>query len=185
MEEMKEEAGQRHRAESIRINRLRQIDSAIIRALEAAGINFICSVPCALLSGVIDGISKRKSITHVPVTREEEGVGICAGAFLGGAKPALFMQNSGLGNSINALLSLTKLYHIDLLLVIGYRGRRGEEQIHAQIPMGTATTKLLTIIGAKYKIITRARDIDSIKSAIKPGKGIRAVLLTPTVWEKV
>ncbi|HKM77421.1 MAG TPA: sulfopyruvate decarboxylase subunit alpha [Candidatus Bathyarchaeia archaeon] len=184
MEEMRGEADQRHRTGSIRI-RSGQIDSAIIAVLETAGINFICSVPCALLSGIIDRISKRNGITHVPVTREEEGIGICAGAFLGGAKPALFMQNSGLGNSINALLSLTKLYHIDLLLVIGYRGRRGEEQIHAQIPMGTATTKLLTIIGAEYMIVTRARDIGSIKPALSSGKGIRVILLTPTVWKKV
>ena len=54
-------------------------------------------------------------IRHVPVTREEEGVGIAAGAALAGGKPLLLMQNSGLGNCVNALASLTGLYELPLV----------------------------------------------------------------------
>src|SRR5208282_10079 len=111
------------------------VDASIVKALVNSGTNFVCSVPCSLLSGVLDELSKgRTMITHVPVTREEEGVGICAGAFLGGGRPALLMQNSGLGNSLNALLSLTSFYELGLFLLIGFRGRVAEERIRAQVP---------------------------------------------------
>ena len=160
------------------------IDRKIVKALENAGVNFYASVPCGLLDGILKIINHEKSVTHVPVTREEEGVGICAGAYLGGVTPALLMQNSGLGNSVNALLSLTGLYHIGLLLVIGYRGRRGEEQIEAQIPMGTATTKLLDIVQARYMIIDQERGVETITSFAKQTRDeIRAVLLSPKVWK--
>ena len=160
------------------------IDRKIVKALENAGVNFYASVPCGLLDGVLKIISHEKSVTHVPVTREEEGVGVCAGAYLGGATPALLMQNSGLGNSVNALLSLTRLYQIGLLLVIGYRGRRGEEQIEAQMPMGTATTKLLDIVQARYMIIEQERGVETITPFAKQTRDeIRAVLLSPKVWK--
>ena len=80
---------------------------AIYDGLKDAGIDFIVSVPCANLSKILEMIDKDEDIIHIPVTREEEGIGICAGAYLGGKKPAILMQNSGLGNSINALKSLT------------------------------------------------------------------------------
>jgi sulfopyruvate decarboxylase subunit alpha len=161
-----------------------RIDHRIVDTLANVGIDFCASVPCGLLDGVLQLIAGRKAITQIPVTREEEGVGLCAGAYLGGAKPALLMQNSGLGNSINALLSLTRLYHIGLLLVIGYRGRLGEEQIEAQMPMGAATTKLLDIVQAEYTVVERESDIERIATvAEQSGDGIGAVLLTPQVWK--
>lgn len=122
---------------------------------------------------------------HVPVTREEEGVGICAGAYLAGARPVLVIQNSGLGNSLNALLSLTKFYQLGLLLLIGYRGRVGEERVAAQIPMGKATEKILRIAGAETCIIEEPADIDEIRrlalDAYEKGR-ITAALLTPRLW---
>jgi len=161
-----------------------RIDQKIVETLANVGIDFCASVPCGLLDGVLQLIAGRKAIIHIPVTREEEGVGLCAGAYLGGAKPALFMQNSGLGNSMNALLSLTRLYQIGLLLVIGYRGRHGEEQIEAQIPMGAATTRLLDIVQAKYTVVERESDIEQIATVAEhSGDGIGAVLLTPQVWK--
>ena len=61
---------------------------------------------------------------------------------MGGKRPALLMQNSGLGNSINALASLDFLYNIPLLMIISHRGCEGEP-IVGQIPMGRLTPKLL------------------------------------------
>jgi sulfopyruvate decarboxylase subunit alpha len=82
------------------------------------------------------------AIIHVPVTREEEGVGLCAGAWMGGRKPALLMQNSGLGNCINALASLDLLFGIPLLMIISHRGSAGEPMV-GQMPMGRLTSRLL------------------------------------------
>ena len=87
---------------------------AIYNGLKDAGIDFIVSVPCVNLSKLLNMIDEDDSITHIPVTREEEGIGLCAGAYLGGKRTAILMQNSGLGNSINALKSLTELYGFPL-----------------------------------------------------------------------
>jgi len=112
------------------------IEDAIVDIMLAEGIDFVCSVPCNMLAGVLKRI-EQAPVLHVPVTREEEGVGIAAGASLGGKRPALLMQNSGLGNSLNALLSLTKLYSLPLPLIISQRGGKGEKVI-AQMPTGKA-----------------------------------------------
>ncbi|MCX6675720.1 MAG: sulfopyruvate decarboxylase subunit alpha [Methanothrix sp.] len=115
---------------------------AVYRGLKRAGIDFAASVPCINLQQLLHQIEADHEIIHVPVTREEEGVGLCAGAWMGGRKPALIMQNSGLGNSINALASLDFLYDIPLLMIISHRGCEGET-IAGQVPMGKLTPKLL------------------------------------------
>ena len=115
---------------------------AIFNGLKDVGIDFIVSVPCVNLSKLLNMIDEDEEIIHIPVTREEEGIGICAGAYLGGKKPAILMQNSGLGNSINALKSLTELYEFPLLMIMSHRGTEGES-ICGQVPMGESTPRIL------------------------------------------
>ncbi len=122
---------------------------AIFDALKDTGIDFIVSVPCVNLSKLLNMIDEDEEIIHVPVTREEEGIGICAGAYLGGKKPAILMQNSGLGNSINALKSLTELYKFPLLMIMSHRGTEGEN-ICGQVPMGESTPKILEAMDFKF-----------------------------------
>jgi sulfopyruvate decarboxylase subunit alpha len=121
----------------------------VYRGLKRSGIDVVTSVPCVKFGPLIDLITQDPEIRHVPVTREEEGVGVCAGAFMGGRRPALLMQNSGLGNCINALASLDLLYEIPLLLVVPHRGTEGEK-IAAQVPMGRATVPLLDVLGIEH-----------------------------------
>jgi sulfopyruvate decarboxylase subunit alpha len=115
---------------------------AVYRGMKRAGVDFVASVPCINLQELLSMVDADLEIKNVPATREEEGVGICAGAYLGGKKPVLMMQNSGLGNSINALASLNSLYKIPLLMIISHRGGKGET-IVGQVPMGKLTPKLL------------------------------------------
>ncbi|MCR5026802.1 MAG: sulfopyruvate decarboxylase subunit alpha [Methanobrevibacter sp.] len=115
---------------------------AIYNGLKDAGINFIVSVPCVNLTRLLNLIDEDENITHIPVTREEEGIGLCAGAYLGGMKTAILMQNSGLGNSINALKSLTELYEFPLIMIMSHRGTEGES-ICGQVPMGQSTPRIL------------------------------------------
>ena len=122
---------------------------AIFDALKDVGIDFIVSVPCVNLSKILNMIDDDEEIIHVPVTREEEGIGICAGAYLGGRKPAILMQNSGLGNSINALKSLTELYEMPLLMIMSHRGTEGES-ICGQVPMGKSTPRLLEAMDFQF-----------------------------------
>ena len=122
---------------------------AVFDAIKDAGIDFIVSVPCVNLSKILNMIDEDEKIIHVPVTREEEGIGICAGAYLGGKKPAILMQNSGLGNSINALKSLTELYEMPLLMIMSHRGTEGES-ICGQVPMGESTPRILEAMDFRF-----------------------------------
>jgi len=122
---------------------------AVYRGLKRAGIDFAASVPCINLQQLLHLVVDDHEIIHIPVTREEEGVGLCAGAWMGGRKPALIMQNSGLGNSVNALASLDFLYEIPLLMIISHRGCEGET-IAGQVPMGKLTPKLLDAVEVPY-----------------------------------
>ncbi len=122
---------------------------AIFDGLKDVGIDFIVSVPCVNLSKLLNMIDEDDEILHIPVTREEEGIGICAGAYLGGRKPAILMQNSGLGNSINALKSLTELYEFPLLMIMSHRGTEGES-ICGQVPMGESTPRILEAMDFRF-----------------------------------
>lgn len=122
---------------------------AVYQGLKSAGINFIVSVPCVNLGKILELIDDDEEIVHVPVTREEEGLGVCAGAYFGGKKTAILMQNSGLGNCVNALGSLYQLYSLPLVMIMSHRGTEGEPII-GQVPMGKATPKVLNAMGLEY-----------------------------------
>ena len=133
----------------------------IYNGLKNAGINFVVSVPCANLKKLLNLIDDDENIKHVPVTREEEGFGICAGAYMGGMKPAILMQNSGLGNSVNVLASLNRLYNFPILMIISHRGTFGEG-VYGQIPMSKATTKVLDSLDIIYQKIDNPNEAEEI-----------------------
>ncbi|WP_440953319.1 sulfopyruvate decarboxylase subunit alpha [Methanococcoides sp. FTZ1] len=159
--------------------------TSVFNGMRMAGIDLVVSVPCVNLKDILPMIDNEPSMIHVPVTREEEGVGICAGAYMGGKVPAMLMQNSGLGNSINALASLNKLFHIPLVMIMSHRGIEGET-ICAQIPMGQLTPSLLDSLDIPYVVPT----IDNVEDAIihawnvasEKGRPV-AVLLEIGFWE--
>ena len=161
------------------------VDNEIAAIIFEEGIDFVCSVPCVMLSGVLKQL-QNGSLLHMSVTREEEGVGIAAGAALGGKRPALFMQNSGLGNALNALLSLTKLYRLPLSLVVSQRGGKGEP-VSAQIPMGKATPNLLKAARIDYVKIKKREDLIKMRKMIRKTFGnsrVTAVLLLRSLWDE-
>jgi len=153
---------------------------AIARALQDAGVDFAADVPCAVVAGVLESLV-RSGVPSVDVTREEEGVGICAGAALTGRTPVLLLQNSGLGNCGNALASLTEYFGLPLVLVVGWRGGPGES-VGAQRPMGRATTGLLRALHVPFVRVRGAADASRVTAAV--GRARRehrpvAVLLRP------
>ena len=158
---------------------------AIFNGLKDVGIDFIVSVPCVNLSKLLNMIDEDDEITHIPVTREEEGIGICAGAYLGGKKPAILMQNSGLGNSINALKSLTQLYKFPLLMIMSHRGTGGEN-ICGQVPMGESTPRILEAMDFRFfKPATPEAAYEDIRLSwdlsVEEGKPV-SVLLEIRYW---
>ena len=160
-------------------------NEAIFNGLKDVGIDFIVSVPCVNLSKLLNMIDEDDEITHIPVTREEEGIGICAGAYLGGKKPAILMQNSGLGNSINALKSLTQLYKFPLLMIMSHRGTEGEN-ICGQVPMGESTPRILEAMDFRFfKPATPEAAYEDIRLSwdlsVEEGKPV-SVLLEIKYW---
>ena len=105
-------------------------------------------------------------VRYVSATREEEAIGIAAGSFLGGQKPVVLMQNSGLGNSIGALASLPLLYKIPMLLVISWRGYQGNDAPEHLI-MGKSMLKLLRDFEIPAKILPKRNPEKAISEAVK------------------
>lgn len=114
--------------------------------LHAAGSRHVVYVPDNPLSHVLRVLIERyPDVTTTIATREEEAFGIAAGMYLGGLRPAVMLQSSGLGNSINALTSLFVPYQIPALILISMRGDAGEWNA-AQVPMGRAVPSILSAI---------------------------------------
>lgn len=159
-------------------------DIKLYEKIKESGINLILSLPCILLKGLLKLIDEKNEIQHIPITREEEGVGIAAGAYLGGRIPAILMQNSGLGNSINAIKSLLQLYNIPVIFIMSHRGAEGEK-ILAQIPMGQLTPDLLDLLNIRKFIIDSVEKINEIKIAVnfsKNSKNSVGILLKRNLW---
>ena len=162
------------------------VDIALYEMIKDSGIDLILSLPCILLKGLLEEIDERDEIQKIPITREEEGVGIAAGAYLGGRTPALLIQNSGLGNSVNAIKSLLQLYKIPVIFIISHRGAEGEKII-AQIPMGQLTPSLLDLLNIKKFIIDSLEKVKVIKNAVefsKKSKKSVGILLKRQLWRK-
>ncbi|MBA7654668.1 MAG: sulfopyruvate decarboxylase subunit alpha [Promethearchaeota archaeon Loki_b32] len=162
-------------------------DIELYKMIKKSGVDLILSLPCILLKDILKLIDEKKEIQHIPVTREEEGVGIAAGAYLGGRTPAILMQNSGLGNSINAIKSLLQLYKIPIIFIMSHRGAEGEK-IEAQIPMGQLTPDLLDLLNIRKFIINSMENIKEVKFAVdvcKKSKKSVGILLKRNLWRKI
>lgn len=134
--------------------------------LKSHGFNFSTGVPCSILKDIILYLSSDSAIAYIPATREDEALGIATGAYLAGRIPIVLMQNSGLGNSINALTSLNIPYKIPILLLISWRGYQGKDAPEHLI-MGEVTIKLLEDIGVPVQVISKDDPEAAISVSIK------------------
>jgi phosphonopyruvate decarboxylase len=127
--------------------------TAFLSALEANGYDFFCGVPCSLPKGVIRRFDQEPRWGYVSATREDSAVGLAAGAWMGGRKPAVFMQNSGLGVCLNALVSLNVIYEIPTLIVVSWRGEGGKDAPE-HIVMGAIMDKYFDMIGLPWRVLS-------------------------------
>jgi sulfopyruvate decarboxylase alpha subunit len=112
-------------------------------------IRMFATVPDYIVSHVLEHLWADPACTVVTATREEEALGILSGAWLGGQRGALLMQNSGLGNCVNTLGSLNVASQVPVVLVISHRGDLGEFN-PAQVPVGQAAERILDALGIRY-----------------------------------
>ncbi len=157
-------------------------EEELIAMVKRSGVDFTASLPCDKVKVLIDILDR--SLPHIPLTREEEGVGICAGAALSGKHPAMFVQSSGIGNMINALLSLTQFYELPLALFVSRRGFY-EETIKAQFPMGQQLPGILSGAGIAWTEINEPEDMGKVEQVLRrvySGSSIHAFLMSPKLW---
>jgi len=151
----------------------------IFAALKAAEIRQIGYVPDAGHSRLIELCHADPAIRAVPLTSEEEGIGLAAGAWLGGQRAALLMQSSGVGNCVN-LLSLAKSCRFPMTLLVTMRGEWGEFNPW-QVPMGTKTQAALELMDVLVYRVERAEEVgETVTAALDiafNGGPVTAVLL--------
>jgi sulfopyruvate decarboxylase subunit alpha len=124
--------------------------SGVCEGLHAAGSRHVVYVPDNPLSHVLRILRQSyPDVMTTLATREEEAFGIAAGLYLGGLRPTVMLQSSGLGNSLNAITSLLLPYKIPMLVLISMRGDVGEWN-GAQVPMGRAVGPICDAIGVPH-----------------------------------
>ncbi len=130
-----------------------------IESLAAKGIDFFAGVPDSLLKNVCAFISDTLDDRHnIIAANEGAAVGLAAGHYLAtGHIPCVYMQNSGEGNAINPLASLTdkEVYGIPVLLVIGWRGEPGVHDEPQHVKQGKITLPLLDAMGIRHEILNQ------------------------------
>ena len=153
----------------------------IVQLLVDSGFNFYTGVPDSTLAGIIAVLTDQGR--YVSSVREDEAVGMAAGAFLGGKQPVVLMQNSGLGNCLNALTSLNLIYAIPCLLLISWRGYQGNDAPEHRV-MGEACTKILDTVSIPSRMIapeTIQRDIGWARDHVQSQRTPVALMLTQGV----
>ena len=135
----------------------------IHRLLAAAKVGIVGYVPDAGHKRLIELCHAERSMRAVPLTTEEEGIGLATGAWLGGERCVLLMQSSGVGNIINAL-GTVKECRIPLPMLITMRGEYGEFNPW-QVPMGQATPAVLEAMGVVVQPVREAADVPTAVDA--------------------
>lgn len=162
-----------------------------IEALREKGIDCFAGVPDSLLKNICAYITDHFDAAHnIIAANEGAAVGLAAGHYLATGLPAcVYMQNSGEGNIINPLASLTdqEVYNIPVLLLIGWRGRPGVHDEPQHVKQGKVTTGLLNVMGVNYEVLSKeedkaAKQIDKAAKALA-NKEVFALVIEKDTFE--
>ena len=134
----------------------------IFDVLYTSGVKQVGYVPDGGHARLIERVRDDQTMRAVSLTTEEEGVALCAGAWLGGDRSALLMQSSGVGNCIN-MLSFIKVCKVPFLALVTMRGEWGEFNPW-QIPMGSTTESILQLSGVGT---VRADTPDEVEDVVR------------------
>ena len=135
----------------------------IHRELAAAGVRLVGYVPDAGHKRLIELCQADKNMRAVVLSTEEEGIGLAAGAWLGGQKAVLLMQSSGVGNIVN-VLGMGRECRFPLVTLVTMRGEQGEFNPW-QVPMGQAVRPVLEAMGTVVQYVDRADDMGAVVNA--------------------
>jgi len=127
------------------------------RELAAAGVRIVGYVPDAGHKRLIELCRADRKMRAVVLTTEEDGIGLAAGAWLGGMKSVLLMQSSGVGNLVN-VLGMVQVCRFPLVMIVTMRGEQGEFNPW-QVPMGRATPQVLEAMGVSVRRASDAKEV--------------------------
>ena len=147
----------------------------IFSILQRFDVRQVPYVPDAGHSQLINRVLGSQTMRGVPLTTEEEGVAMLAGAWAGGQRGVLLMQSSGVGNCIN-MLSLTQIFRFPFLTLVTMRGEWGEFNPW-QVPMGSSTQAVFELCGIR---VLRASHPDEVREVVEAGAGQAYNACTPT-----
>ena len=157
-------------------------------ALKASGVRLMSALPETWLVHLIRMAEDDPEMTLVRLAKEEEGVGVSAGAHLAGVKSAMLMQNHGFLASINGIVSCAQLYHIPLLMLISYRGDFGERDPW-QTAGGGVTEDVLRALRIPFSSLDRAEQVapriaKAQTLALAANKPVALLLCRDLMWEE-
>ena len=138
----------------------------IVSALVAAKVEIATSLPDSWLAPLIARIDAEPKIRHVRVTREDDGVGICAGASLGGKRAVLVCQNAGVLLSANVLAGYAHHHQLPFLVLAVYRGSY-EDRFHYQMYKGLVTEPVLEGLRIPYHVVDDVGDASIVGDAVR------------------
>lgn len=148
---------------------------AVYEGIKTAGIRFISALPETWLVYLLQLADEDPDMCLIEVAKEEEAVGIAAGAYLAGEPNLLLMQNHGFLAAINGIVSLALLYRIPLCMLIAHRGHMGEPYPwHTQ--GGIVTEPVLRALGVPFDY---ARDPDKVARQIREAHTLSLSSLSP------
>lgn len=159
-------------------------EERIIRILKDRQVEYVATLPCEKVRCLLSLIPDH--FREIPLTREADGFGICAGLVLAGHRPAMLIQNTGLGNSITDIASLFQTYRLPLPLFISWRGVY-KEAIENQKNLGGKTIGLLEALGVPYTVVEHPQDLELVAAAVDRAyerQTVYAIVLSPRLWEE-
>ena len=158
-------------------------EEELIAAVLEAGAEVMATLPCDRTKDLCTLIPAH--FREVSLLREEDGVGLCAGLALAGRRPVMHIQSSGLGNMLNAILTLPSLYRLPLPVLASWRGVY-QETIEAQVPFNSRLPAILGVAGIACTEIHTADDLplagEVVADAYAKSRP-HVALISPAVWE--
>jgi sulfopyruvate decarboxylase subunit alpha len=146
-----------------------ELGAKIVNGLRDAGIDFVTYRPETRMGEIVPLMKAEDSFTIVPVASEAEAVGIAAGAALGGKRPAVYMEGTGLFVSTYNLITVGERYGVPMLLLISYVGSFEDRRNSFLFShYGIKTKGLLDALGIQYQVIESGSDIEArMKDAVR------------------
>jgi sulfopyruvate decarboxylase alpha subunit len=160
----------------------------IVALLKANDICSISFIPDSVIGQILKAAEKDPFFHFTTLAREEEGIGIITGEYLGGRRGVLMMQSAGLGNCVNALASLAIPYQIPFLMLISQRGELGEFNA-CHVVLGKALRRILEALGIQHYTVDREDELETIvggaiKTAYTVEQPVAVILSTALVGWK-